>query len=102
MASSRTITLFSVQADERQRVSSVVVSAVAHVVVAVLVTIGVVQSKIGTPLPETRFQLRQLDLETPRDAMRSAANEIEYKAPNKATRSPSMGGNPKMQAPSLR
>ena len=102
MGYSRTITLFSVQADERQRVSSVVVSAVVHAVVAVLVTIGVVQSKIGTPLPETRFQLRQLDLETPREAMRSAANEIEYKAPNKAAPSPSRGGNPKMQAPTLR
>ena len=101
MGSSRTITLFSVQADEGQRISSVLVSAVVHVVTAVLVTIGVVQSRIGTPIPETRFQLRQLDLETPRDVMRSAANEVEYKAPNKAAHPPSAGGNPKMQAPAL-
>jgi hypothetical protein len=101
MGSSRTITLFSVQTEERQRVSSVVVSAVVHVVTAVLVTIGVYQSKIGTPIAETRFQLRQLDLETPREAMRSAADEIEYQAPKKAASAPSTGGRPKMQAPAL-
>lgn len=102
MGSSRTITLFSVQTEEKQRISSVVVSAVVHVVTAVLVTIGVYQSKIGTPIQETRFQLRQLDLETPREAMRSAANEIEYQAPKKAVSTPSTGGKPKMEAPALR
>lgn len=102
MGSSRTITLFSVQAEERQRVSSIVVSAVAHVAVAVLVTIGVFQSKIGTPIPETRFELRQLDLETPREALRSAAKEVEYQAPKKAPSAPSKAGHPQMQAPALR
>lgn len=102
MGSSRTITLFSVQTEEKQRVSSVVVSAVAHVVTAVLVTVGVFQSKIGTPIPETRFQLRQLDLETPREALRSAANEVEYQAPKKSVSAPSNGGQPKMEAPTLR
>lgn len=101
MGSSRTITLFSVQTDERQRVSSVVVSAVLHAVTAVLVTIGVFQSKIGTPIPETRFQLRQLDLETPKDVIRSAANEVEYQAPKKTVSTPATGGHPKMQAPQL-
>lgn len=102
MAHPRTITLFSVQTEERQKVSSVLVSAVVHVVTAVLVTIGVYQSKIGTPITETRFQLRQLDLETPREAMRSAAKEIEYQAPKKVASTPSTGGKPKMQAPALR
>lgn len=102
MGSSRTITLFSVQTDERQKVSSILVSVVVHVVTIVLVSIGVYESKIGTPIPTTRFEVRKLDLEIPRDALRSHANQVEYQAPSKAASAPTPGGNPKLHAPALR
>ena len=102
MGSSRTITLFSVQTEERQKISSILVSMVVHVVTIALVSIGVYESKIGTPIPSTRFQVRQLDLETPRDVLRSNANQVEYQAPSKAASAPTPGGNPNLHAPSLR
>ena len=101
MGSSRTITLFSVQTEERQKISSVLVSVVVHIVTIVLVSIGVYESKIGQPIPTTRFQVRQLDLETPRDVLRSTDNQVQYQAPSKAEKAPATGGNPKMQAPAL-
>jgi hypothetical protein len=102
MGSSRTITLFSVQTDERQKISSVVVSAVVHAVTAVLVTVGFYQAKIGAPIPAPQYKVRRLDLEVPREALKSTDNQIEYKAPKQATSAPSPGGNPKMHAPALR
>jgi hypothetical protein len=102
MGSSRTITLFSVQTDERQKISSVLVSVVVHVVTIVLVSIGVYESKIGTPIPSTRFQVRQLDLEIPPDLLRSNANQVKYQAPSKAANAATPGGNPELHAPALR
>lgn len=102
MGSSRTITLFSVQTDERQKISSVVVSAVVHAVTAVLVTVGFYQAKIGTPIPAPQYKVRRLDLEVPREALKSAANQVEYQAPKQAASASSPGGNPKMHAPALR
>jgi hypothetical protein len=101
MGSSRTITLFSVQTDERQKISSVLVSMVVHVVTIVLVSIGVYESKIGTPIPTTRFEVRRLDLQIPKEALRSNANQVEYQAPSKAASAPTPGGNAKMHAPAL-
>lgn len=102
MGSSRTITLFSVQTDERQKISSVLVSVVVHLVTIALVSIGVYEAKIGAPIPTTRFEVRRLDLEIPRDALRSKANQVEYQAPSKAANAPTPGGNPKLHAPALR
>jgi hypothetical protein len=101
MESSRTITLFSVQTEERQKVSSILVSVVVHIVTIVLVSLGVYESKIGQPIPTTRFEVRQLDLEVPPEALRSTDNQVEYQAPSKAEKAPSLGGNPKLQAPQL-
>lgn len=101
MGSPRTITLFSEQKDDGQRLSSVLVSAVAHAATVVLVIVGVYQAKIGTPLPNTQYKVRRLDLETPREALRSKANEIEYQAPKQMASAASPGGNPKLHAPAL-
>jgi hypothetical protein len=96
------ITLFSVQRDEKRRISSIVFSAIAHVVTIALVSIGVYQSKIGAPIPVTHFQVRQLDLETPREAMKAPDNAIEYQAPKQTAKTPSAGGSPKVETPALR
>jgi hypothetical protein len=101
MGSPRTITLFSEQKDDRQGLSSILVSAVAHAVTVVLVIIGVYQAKIGTPLPNTQYKVRRLDLETPREALRSKADEIEYQAPKQIASAAAPGGNPKIHAPAL-
>ncbi len=102
MGYSRTITLFSVPSDERQQISSIVVSVVVHVVTITLVSIGVYQSNIGRPIPVAQYRVRQLDLETPKEAMQAPPDAIEYQAPNLAAKPPAPGGNPEIDTPALR
>jgi len=99
MGSVRTITLFSVQAEERQRISSVAVSMAVHVATAVLVSLGVYQAKLDKPIPATNFRVRRLDLQIPPDVLRAAKNPVEYQ---KAKSTPSPSSRARIEPPALR
>jgi len=99
MGSFRTITLFSVQTEEKQRISSVAVSVVVHVATAVLVSLGVYQAKLDKPIPVTNFRVRRLDLQIPPDLLRAAKNPVEYQ---KAKPTPSPSSRARIEPPALR
>lgn len=102
MGYSRTITLFSVQTDEKRRVSSIIVSVLVHAAVGALVTLGLMyEAKMPRPILAAHYTVRQLDLETPRAVLRAAGKSIEFPGSSQNASTPSSGGKPSVHPPVL-
>ncbi len=103
MGSSPTITLFSLQTEERRRLSSVVLSIVVHITTIILVTLGLMyQASLPRPILPPRYMVRQLDLEMPKDILRADRKVIEFPGAKPKTSSASSGGKAVVHPPVLR
>ncbi len=103
MGSSPTITLFSVQMEERRRLSSIVLSVVVHIATIVLITLGLMyQASLPRPILPPRYTVRQLDLETPRDVLRASRKALHFPGAKRKTSTASPGGKPVVHPPVLR
>jgi hypothetical protein len=102
MGYSRTITLFSVQTDEKRRVSSIIASVVVHAGAGGLVMLGLMyQAKMPRPILTAHYTVRQLDLEAPQAALRAAGKAIEYPGPTQSASTASSGNKPSIHPPVL-